>query len=48
MARPASKPTPGPLLHYCACGAWGCYGLGDTWFCRRCAPAGFLPHERGA
>lgn len=45
MARPAQQPAR-PFLHNCACGAWGCYGLGDTWFCRKCVPADFLPHER--
>lgn len=47
MARPNDKPTPArPFMHWCACGAWGCYGLGDTWFCRACAPRGFLPGNR--
>ncbi|MFN3582589.1 hypothetical protein [Phenylobacterium sp.] len=46
MARaPAQQPSR-PFVHPCACGAWGCYGLGGAWFCRRCVPAGFLPHDR--
>lgn len=38
-----------PVEHFCACGAWGCYGLGPPaapvlrWFCPACVPDGVLP-----
>jgi hypothetical protein len=38
----------GPYEHYCACGAWGCFGVGVTranpgkWYCGKCKPADFF------
>lgn len=47
---PRPKPTPasgrpaGKGDHVCAaCGCLAVYGQGNTWFCRSCVPADFLP-----
>jgi hypothetical protein len=40
-------PTAGE--HVCSgCKGAACFGLGATWFCRACVPAGFLPGDRSA
>jgi hypothetical protein len=45
----AATETFRPVEHFCACGAWGCYGLGRPaapalrWFCPACVPDGVLP-----
>lgn len=32
--------------HFCACGKFGCFGLGNRWYCPGCVPPGFLPKDR--